>query len=199
MTFWRIFMTRRFFIPAFLAMLVVCPCWAGPFTLTLLPGTSIQGNPGDTIGWGYSITNTSADFLLPMNLDAGSFPAGMTPLNIFDFPVVAPNSTVTLDFSKVVTGTCASPPCGIYQVTLDPAVKPGTTVNGFFDVFVELFSGDPFNGGTDLNTGADLTASYTAAAANPSAVPEPATFAELVGALALFVILKRMLRAPLVR
>ena len=99
-------------------------------------GASIQGNPGDTIGWGYSITNTSADFLLPMNLDAGPFPTGMTPLNIFDFPVVAPNSTVTLDFSAIVTGTCASPPCGIYQVTWIPWVAPGTTVNGFFDVFV---------------------------------------------------------------
>jgi hypothetical protein len=86
---------------------------AGPYSLTLTPGPSIQGNPGDTIGWGY-ITNNSADFLLPLTLDAGPFPSGFTPLNIFDFPEVAPNSTVTLDFSTIVTGTCPSPPCGIY-------------------------------------------------------------------------------------
>jgi hypothetical protein len=169
-------MTKRLFLGALLA----CSCWAGPYTLTLLPGSSIQGNPGDTIGWGYSITNMSADFLLPLTLDAGSFPSGFTPLNIFDFPQVAPNSTVTLDFSAIVTGTCASPPCGIYQVTLDPSIAPGTAVNGFFDVFVELYDGDPFAGGSDLGMGADLTASYSAnSAPEVSGTPEPATVGEL--------------------
>jgi hypothetical protein len=163
-----------------IALTLTCSCWAGPYSLTLLPGSSIQGNPGDTIGWGYSITNMSADFLLPLTLDAGSFPSGFTPLNIFDFPEVAPNSTVTLDFSAVVTGTCASPPCGIYQVTLGPSIAPGTTVNGFFDVFVELYDGDPFGGGTDLGTGADLTASYSAGSAPlTSGTPEPATLGEI--------------------
>jgi hypothetical protein len=165
---------------------LACSCWAGPYSLTLLPGPSIQGNPGDAIGWGYSITNNSADFLLPLTLDAGPFPSGFTPLNIFDFPEVAPNSTVTLDFSTVITGTCSSPPCGIYQVTLDPSIKPGTTVSGFFDVFAELYDGDPFDGGTDLGTGTDLTASYSASSAPLiSGTPEPATLGELGFVLAL--------------
>ena len=163
-----------------IATLFACSCWAGPYTLELTPGPSIQGNPGDTIGWGYSITNNSSDFLLPLTLDAGSFPSGFTPLNIFDFPEVAPNSTVMLDFSMVVTGSCASPPCGIYQVTLDPSLKAGTSVSGFFDVFAELYDGDPFDGGTDLGTGVDIMASYSAGTPPPAgAAPEPATFGEL--------------------
>jgi hypothetical protein len=126
--------------------------------------------------------------LLPLTLDAGPFPSGFTPLNIFDFPEVAPNSTVTLDFSTIVRGTCASPPCGIYQVTLDPSIKPGTTVGSFFDVFVELYDGDPFGGGTDLGTSADLTASYSASSPPlVSGTPEPATLGELGLGLALII------------
>jgi hypothetical protein len=140
----------------------------------------------------------SADFLLPLTLDAASFPSGFTPLNIFDFPEVAPHSTVTLDFSKLVTGTCASPPCGIYQVTLGPSIAPGTMVNGFFDIFVELYDGDPFGGGTDLGTGADLTASYAASSAPvTSGTPEPATVGELgLGLVAITWWRKRVGKTP---
>jgi hypothetical protein len=189
-------MPRLFLIATVSALVLTGPCWAGPYTLALTPGSSIQGNPGDTIGWGYSITNTSSDFLLAETLDAGSFPSGFTPLNIFDFPEIAPNSTVTLDYSAVVTGTCSSPPCGIYQVTLGPSVPPGTVVNGFFDVFVELFDGDPFAGGTDLGNGADLMASYSASSAPlASGTPEPATLGELGLGIALILWRNRMLRS----
>ena len=78
-------MIRRFFIPTLFALLVTARAGQDLITLTLLPGTSIQGNPGDTIGWGYSITNTSADFLLPLNLDAGSFPIRHDAAKYFRF------------------------------------------------------------------------------------------------------------------
>jgi hypothetical protein len=177
---------KRFIIAALFALFFMGSSEAGPaFTLSLLPGASIQGNPGDTIGWGYSITNNSADYLLATNLGAGLFTSGMTPLVIFDFPEVAPNSTVTLDFSTVVTGTCSAPPCGIYEVALSSSIAPATTVTGLFDVTAELYNGDPFNGGTDLMASVDLTASYSAAASTPfTGVPEPAPFAEILGALA---------------
>lgn len=183
------------------AMFISGACWAGPYSLNLLPGSSIQGNPGDTIGWGYSIVNNSPDFLETTGLNVGLFPSGFTPNNIFDFPIVAPNSTVTLDFSTVVTGACSFPDCGIYEVMLDPSLKPGTSVSGTFDVTVELFSGDPFNGGMDLGPGADLTADFTATAASAS-VPEPSTFLQLSTALLLLIggtIIARRFRFSAVR
>jgi hypothetical protein len=182
-----------------LAILISGACWAGPYSLTLPPGSSIQGNPGDAVGWGYSIINNSADFLETTGLNVGLFPSGITPNNIFDFPIVAPDSTVTLDFSTVVTGACGFPDCGIYEVMLDSSVKPGTSVSGTFDVTVELFSGDPFNGGMDLGPGADLTADFTATAAGGS-VPEPSTFLEFSTALLLVIggsLITRRLRLSL--
>ena len=88
------------------------------------------------------VTNNSTDFLLAETLDAGAFPSRIRPLNTSDFPEIATNTTVTLDFSTAVTDSCASPPCGIYEVALDPSVLPGTSVNGVFDVFGEFYDGD---------------------------------------------------------
>ena len=139
------------------------------------------------------VTNNSTDFLLAETLDAGAFPSRIRPLNTSDFPEIATNTTVTLDFSTAVTDSCASPPCGIYEVTLAPSVLPGTSVNGVFDVFVELFDGDFFGGGTDLGTDTDVTAAYSATASSPviGAAPGPATVAELTSGLAVLLILGR--------
>jgi hypothetical protein len=51
---------------------------------------SISGPPGSTIGWGYMIFNDSMTMWFePTNLSADVFTNG-TPLNIFDFPILAP-------------------------------------------------------------------------------------------------------------
>src|SRR6516165_2324325 len=58
---------------------------------------NIQGLPGSTIGWGYSITNNSAtDWLVTANLAANVFTNATPDASLFDFPTIAPGATASL-------------------------------------------------------------------------------------------------------
>ena len=62
------------------------PAFADLITLDLIPATgNVEGSPGSTVGWGYTITNNSADWLQPESLNTDVFLNG-TPNSVFDFP-----------------------------------------------------------------------------------------------------------------
>src|ERR1700729_3031128 len=63
-------------------------------------GGSIVGASGSVIGWGYSITNNSStDWLEALAVNAGIFQhATLDSGHYFDFPLIAPNTTVTVSF-----------------------------------------------------------------------------------------------------
>ncbi len=66
-------MTTRIFHLLLLSSLLAAVCAADPtFTFSTVPGSGdISGAPGQTTGWGYSITNNdSTDYLMLTNLDA---------------------------------------------------------------------------------------------------------------------------------
>lgn len=150
--------------------------FADDVTLTLLAAGNLSGPAGSTVGWGYTITNNTSNWLESLSLDVGSFTNG-TPNLIFDFPNVGPNGSVTEDFSVVTTGSCSSPPCGLYEFTWDSNASVGTVNSGTFTVSSEYFSGDPANpASTDLGPAPDASANYSVIAASPIAVtPEPST------------------------
>lgn len=141
----------------------------GDAIFTLIPSDgSVVGAPGSTVGWGYSLINTSlTDWFVTTNLSADSFANG-TPSLIFDFPVIAPGATVAVPFN-VLTGA------GLYQLTWDVGAPNAFVNGGNFVLSAQWWSGDPFNGGSLLFDATDTSVPYSATVSGASGVPEPAT------------------------
>jgi hypothetical protein len=165
--------------------------WAASISLSLLPSTSISGPAGSTVGWGYRITNSTSNWVETLNLTADIFTNG-TPVSIFDFPVIAPNSFVAMPFSQALTAACLVPDCGLFEFTWNPGVLPGTTNSGTFTITSEFFGTNPLTdpNAIDLGAGPDVTASYSVRVSAPT-VPEPSSLFLLVPVFAVFIILQR--------
>ena len=164
---------------AILAGIAALTCYGDMFEL--LPAPAITGAPGSTIGWGYSITDTSTNWLQPLGLSATAF-GNLNPTAIFDFPAVAPGQTVTETYStSTLNGPCSSLPCGFYQVAIPNGTAP-ETVSGTFTISSDYYNGDPNNGGSDVGPAANLTSDF-AVAVTPSTVPESSSIALLLTVL----------------
>jgi hypothetical protein len=147
-------------------------------SLSLVPGSSITGNAGSTVGWGYDITNDSANWVETVNLTADVFTNG-APKSIFDFPVIAPFSSVLVAFSTGSSASCTAPDCGLFEFTWNTNAAPGSTNAGTFTITSEFFGTDPLTdpNAVDLGPAPDMTASYSVAT---TGVPEPQTYALLL-------------------
>jgi hypothetical protein len=167
-----------------IVVLLPTSVFAGSFTFSLIPiSGDVSGPAGSTVGWGYTLTNDTALWIQPMGVSAGAFQNG-TPNLIFDFPAVGPNSFVTLDFSLVPTGSCASPPCGFYELTWDSDAPSGFMNNGTFTISSDYYSCDPSQPGcNDLGAAPDASADYSATVSG-GPVPEPSTVSVLISGLA---------------
>ena len=138
-------------------------------TFNLIPGDgAISGAQGSTIGWGYEIINNdAANWLNCVDLAAEPF-AEATPNSLFDFPIVAPLTTVTVQYDGTI---------GLYEMTWDNNATVGFINSGTFTLSADWYDGDPYNGGQYLGPADDQTADYSATvtAASEVPVPEPAS------------------------
>lgn len=164
--------TFRTLILASFVVLGIGVAEAAPlYSFDLIPQQSVVvGAPGMTIGWGYSLVNNSSDYFVPTAINGDVFANG-APLSLFDFPVVAPNSTA---FEAFVANSS-----GLFQLTWDDAAPLGFVNAGFFSLSADFYSGDPLAGGTFLRTADDSFAGYSATV-GPTAIPEPVTLATFV-------------------
>jgi hypothetical protein len=156
------------------------------FTLEPLSG-SIEGTPGSTIGWGYSITNESTvDWLVTENLASDPFAEGTPDASLFSFPSIAPLATVTVPYD-------ASTDAGLFALTWDTTAPVGFVNDGDFTLSAEWWTGSPLAGGAFIQDAPDQTAAYSATVVSPSSsVPEPSSLALLaVGVLVLSFLPKR--------
>jgi hypothetical protein len=164
--------------------------FADSYTFSVLPpGGSISGAAGAEIGWGYSITNNSlADWLVTTNLAATPFADATADASLFEFPILAPNTTVSVAFD-------ATAGKGLFGLTWDSNVPTGFNNSGEFTLSAEWWSGDPFNGGSFLQDALDQSADFSATAlAAPVTVPEPSSAALLLGGSLLLVWTLRLRR-----
>jgi hypothetical protein len=138
------------------------------YTFSVLPPSgNIVGPSGSTIGWGYSITNEDlALWLLTSNLTSSPFAAGTADASLFDFPVVAPNSTVSLPYDPVAH-------TGLFALTWDTGAPVGFINTGVFTLSAQFWTGNPSAGGSFLKNAADETSAYSATASSPTGVPLP--------------------------
>jgi hypothetical protein len=87
----------RFALNAICATILMgCQPLAADYIFALDPvDGKVSGNLGQTIGWGYRLTNLSGtDWLMPTSLDAGLF-SHSTPELWFGFPILPPGTEFT--------------------------------------------------------------------------------------------------------
>jgi hypothetical protein len=144
------------------------------WTFATIPADGVIGGaPEKPIGWGYTISNLSNNNWLELTvLDAGPFENATiltTSLGdiLFDFPILGPNTTVTVMFDPVAL-------VGLYGITWETTATPGFENVGTFTLSAEWYDGDPLIvGSIDLGLAPVSSVSYTATVTSP--VPEPAT------------------------
>jgi hypothetical protein len=140
---------------------------AATIDFALLPGATITGTAGSKIGWGYTVTDNSADeWLIFTDLNADPF-ASATPAILFDFPILSPGATVTREYDSTLR-------TGLLELTLNNVLLSQVTNTGNFVLGAQWWSGDPFSGGTYIEDADPVVVGYTAIA-SPASVPEPAT------------------------
>jgi len=145
--------------------------------------TTISGNTGDTVGWGFTISNdtnflliTSADFTPATT--SGTF---TDFIGQFNFIVVGPSpesTSVSQAFDPIAL-------TGVGSFLISPSAAPGSVITGLLTLTYDLFSVSPndpnFDPDTDtISNGNVLTSAAEVDVKGVSAVPEPASFG-LVG------------------
>ncbi|HEY6392981.1 MAG TPA: PEP-CTERM sorting domain-containing protein [Bryobacteraceae bacterium] len=176
-----------------LTLVSVCTATA---TLTLNPvNGAITGAPGQTVGWGYTISddtrwlvvagtgfcssfNTSTPDPFPCTnpVPGGSY----LDFSLFNFILSAPNSPDTSQMTFSYNPPCSTGPCtGTGGYTINSNVPSGTLLSGVIVVDYNLFDGDPTNGGTQF--GGDF---FITMNASILVVPEPGTWLLMGSALA---------------
>jgi hypothetical protein len=177
-------------LPAVFTFCLAPSLWADSITFSLLPSDgNVSGSPGSVVGWGYSLTNDSTtDWFLATNLNSDSFSDG-TPTLLFDFPDVAPGTTVTEPFDAV-NGI------GIFELQWDTFAPVGFVNSGDFTLSGQWYDGDPFNGGTFIADATDTALAYTATVTGTtSPVPEPSSFMLLAFGTLLIIACRRLRRS----
>jgi len=145
--------------------------------------STISGAPGDTVGWGFTISNdtnylliTSADFTPATPL--GTF---TDFIGQFNFIVVGPSP----ESNSVSQTFDPSALTGVGSFLISSSATPGSVITGLLTLTYDLFSVSPndpnFDPDTDtISNGNVLTSAAEVDVKGVSAVPEPASFG-LVG------------------
>jgi PEP-CTERM motif len=199
---------KRLLLTCFGAILLLCPAaWGTTLQLAPLSG-ALSGAPGSTVGWGFTITNTS-NFLEVTGSDfcegtiVSPCPHSIGTYNDFigqfNFVVVGPapeeSTSVTQTFNLAVK-------TGVGSFRINPAAVAGNSAVGQIVVTYDLFNLSPndpaFNPALNtVSTGNRLTApgSVTVAAATP----EPATLGLVGFAFVAWAAARRRLRTASAR
>jgi PEP-CTERM motif len=155
---------------------------AAEITLASDPASGIiAGMPGQTVGWGFTITNTSSDFLIVSGTDflppspLGSFEDYISQ---YQFVLVGPGMTpVSQTFD-------AGLQTGVGSFTISPTATNGDVISSVVTIYYDLYSVSPFDPNFDPDADAVSFGNTLAFNAEVDVVPEPATWFPVGAALA---------------
>jgi len=204
-------MNRRVVLLAAVVVgLCSCSAYAAPMTPTfaLLPSGDVTGFPGQTVGWGFSISNTSdTDWVVvtgtffcepggdPNFTDCTQNPFGPAKGVYTDYAgadgiFLAPFEQGTDSFTSFPFSP-GNPGNGVGQYAIFGNATPGIDLGNIFLTY-NLYIGDPRVDGVPdtANDPGNLEVS-TAASVTVNPTPEPATLALAGGALLLLAGLRR--------
>jgi len=160
---------------AIFTILCAAPLCAGTVSLTTDPfDGSIAGMPGETVGWGFTLTWNSDAEWMSVTSSALTFETNPSLGTYTDFVglqggplpnyALAPSTSWAEVFDAVTMQGLAS-----YQIALDAV--PFAYDSGSLVVFFDTFDGNPLDGG--LQTGSSSVAAPFAVAVAATTVPEP--------------------------
>lgn len=140
-----------------LTFVFVSPVRADTFTFSALPQNgTIAVLPGQTMGWGYSLTNNSTNlWLVTMDLNATTFLFGTGDASPFDFPALPPGGSVTVKYDPSV-------PAGLYAYTAFKNAPVGSKDFASFTLTAQFWTNDPANGGMFASNAPDQTVNVLA-------------------------------------
>jgi hypothetical protein len=168
----------------FLFLLIAVGCLAGNAEMVMIttdpPGGAVTGSPGQTVGYGFTITNTTPYYLLFDNSyfcepsQDPEFTTCTQSLGTYqdyianNFTEVAPMSSLSESFNaNTMTGF------GAYDIS--PTAMVGATDSGNLVATYMEYQGDPFNGGTQASLDIELSAPASVTVIPVSATPEPSS------------------------
>ncbi|HXS13871.1 MAG TPA: PEP-CTERM sorting domain-containing protein [Acidobacteriaceae bacterium] len=151
---------------------------AASISLSLNPVSgSISGVPGETVGWGFAINNTTSDFLFvnDSNFTGSGLVGTYTDFVSGQFIVVGPPP----ETSSVSEAFSLSSQTGLGSFTIDSASAAGDSEAGDLEVDYSLFSQDPnspnFDPGSFVGSGTLKEAASVFVSSAVTATPEPST------------------------
>ena len=157
----------------FLAFLGGAVCFADTINFNVVPqdGT-IDVQPLETVGWGYSIQNKTKDYLLPIGLsDSGVLYGSLT--DIFDYPVVDPGQTAFQTYAFNAPGGFGNS-FGLFEYTAPADLPPGLEQTGTFTLTYQLFDANPDLGNASpIGDPQIATVNFDLVAASQQTIPEP--------------------------
>lgn len=162
---------KKIICTALLAVMVAAGADAATLSFSLIPSNgTLSGGPGNVIGWGYTITNTSTSdwVVLGDSYVTGSLASGTYGTYVdyiaSNFIVIDPNtSTGPVSFSKGAAGV------GEFDINhFVPPVQIGGGISLDYDVFSENPNSPNFDPNSFVDSGT------VSVAAQVNAVPEPA-------------------------
>ena len=175
---------------ASLAFALATLCQADVFT-TLPTDGAITVSPLETVGWGYSIQNQTANYLLPIGLSNSGVLLGAL-FDIFDYPVVDPGQTAFQAYAFNAPGGFGNS-LGLFEYTAPADLPIGLDQTGTFMLTYQFYNANP-----DLDPNASpvgdpvtATVNFDLKAVETSAVPEPGSVTLLSSALIAFLSLRR--------
>ncbi len=173
-------------------LLTTRPSRADSLTFTVIPA-DVSGPAGTTVGWGFSITNTSTstDYLDISGIDSDLFASanGTPDASIFPFPNLAPGQTATQLYDPVDQ-------LGLFQFMWNSGLPVGTTESGqfrllgaFCDPVVDQFCAEDDSVASTVLASADYSATVS-----PSGVvttPEPRSVCLLLAGIGLLFVMRK--------
>ena len=172
---------KRVLLPACLLALFTTATYADTLSLTTLPlGGSISALPGGIAGWGFTLTDTTANYVILND----SFFTGSTTFGSYVDYLVLPGAPIYVAGPSPESSTvsqpwtpASTPPLGLGEFDINSTAPPGTVISGQIGVDYTLFSQDPndpnFDPGSFVSAG-QFFAPVTITVST-STVPEPAS------------------------
>ena len=157
---------------------------ADSLIFTVTP-TAVSGPAGTTVGWGFTITNTSttSDYLDISGIDSDLFAAtdGTPDASIFPFPNLAPGQSATQVYDPIAG-------LGLFQFTWNVGLATGTTETGqfrlygaFCDPTADQFCAEDGSVTSSVLATGDYTATVIPGGSIP--IPEPSSMLLLLSGL----------------
>jgi hypothetical protein len=166
------------------AAFVAC-AQAGPISLTLLPTSgTIGGGPGTVVGWGFTITNGSSDWVVLTGSDFTGSPvygSYMDYLSLANAPLYVAGPSPESSTISSSWNSSSNPPLGLGEFDINSTALPGAIIAGSIQVDYDVFSQDPSN--PNFDPGSFITSGTVSASAQVGVTAEPASLLMMSAAL----------------